>query len=198
MAGNDAVTYVPDDQTLYNNIQNYQTDSSGTVQTTPGPPPFLFPVPIPLSPPLTTAATITKYTSVSVGGTGTYETTAALSAGSGDSTAGQTAMNNVATKTTGMADLYLMASNNINQKAFGPLSEITYGDSYKNVQGNTTDIFSGTYYKETHGTLISASLRRYVQYKLPEHDDDDERELLERRLRLHFERVHRSGLQHQD
>jgi hypothetical protein len=51
------------------------------------------------------------------------------------------------------ADLYLWASNNINQKAFGPMSEVTYGDSYKNVQGNTTDIFSGTYYKETHGTL---------------------------------------------
>jgi hypothetical protein len=62
-----------------------------------------------------------------------------------------TAANNSISTT--LADLNLYASNNINQKAFGPLSTITYGDSYKNVQGNTTDIFSGDYYKETHGEL---------------------------------------------
>jgi hypothetical protein len=49
------------------------------------------------------------------------------------------------------ADLYIIASNNISQKAYGPLDEVTYGDSYKNVHGSSTDIFYGTSYKETHG-----------------------------------------------
>jgi len=49
------------------------------------------------------------------------------------------------------ADLYLWASNNINLKAFGPQAQITYGDAYENVQGNKTDIWNGTEYKETHG-----------------------------------------------
>jgi type VI secretion system VgrG family protein len=75
------------------------------------------------------------------------------SAGSDAATQAGIAAGAQTSRSSGLADLYLFASNNVNQKAFGPLSEVTYGDSYKNVQGNTTDIFCGTYYKETHGVL---------------------------------------------
>jgi hypothetical protein len=96
----------------------------------------------------TTAETLVGGNTAAGAGAGSA---AGLDASAGSDAATQAGAS--ATASSAPADLYLWASNNINQKAFGPMSEVTYGDSYKNVQGNTTDIFSGNYYKETHGEL---------------------------------------------
>jgi hypothetical protein len=41
------------------------------------------------------------------------------------------------------SDLTLTAYNYISQKAYGPLDEITYGNSYKNVHGDSFEMFQG-------------------------------------------------------
>ena len=152
---NTDLTYIPDDQTAFNTIQNYATGSDTTTmidqkvqaqQDAAADGVIEIPY-LQRSTPLTTIATATLY--IAAGGAGSYATNAGADAGSAAATSAGT---NPVVNTP--ADLYLYASNNINQKAYGPLSEITYGDTYKNVQGNTTDIYCGTYYKETHGVLI--------------------------------------------